>query len=81
MPDAENPVRAEFWGDEITDLSFFDIDTPVSYTHLDVYKRQILSRAASLSSTVSEQIISLNAAILSSSKNICSVRQLSLIHI
>lgn len=27
MPDAENPVRAEFWGDEITDLSFFDIDT------------------------------------------------------
>lgn len=27
MPDAENPVRAEFWGDEISDLSFFDIDT------------------------------------------------------
>ena len=27
MPNAVNPVRAEFWGDEITDLSFFDIDT------------------------------------------------------
>ena len=27
MPNAENPVRAEFWGDEITDLSFFDIET------------------------------------------------------
>lgn len=27
MPNAEYPVRAEFWGDEITDLSFFDIET------------------------------------------------------
>lgn len=27
MPDYENPVRAEFWGDEITDLNFFDIET------------------------------------------------------
>ena len=27
MPDSEYPVRAEFWGDEITDLSFFDIET------------------------------------------------------
>ena len=27
MPDAEYPVRAEFWGDEISDLSYFDIDT------------------------------------------------------
>ena len=27
MPDAEYPVRAEFWGDEITDLSYFDIET------------------------------------------------------
>ena len=27
MPDAEHPVRAEFWGDEISDLSFFDLDT------------------------------------------------------
>ena len=27
MPDAENPIRAEFWGDEITDLSYFDIDS------------------------------------------------------
>lgn len=27
MPDSEHPVRAEFWGDEITDLSFFDIET------------------------------------------------------
>ena len=27
MPDSDNPVRAEFWGDEITDLSYFDIET------------------------------------------------------
>lgn len=27
MPDSENPVRAEFWGDEITDLSYFDVET------------------------------------------------------
>ena len=27
MPDAEYPVRAEFWGDEITDLSYFDIES------------------------------------------------------
>ncbi len=27
MPDAENPVRAEFWGDEITALNYFDIET------------------------------------------------------
>lgn len=27
MPDSEYPVRAEFWGDEITDLSYFDIET------------------------------------------------------
>lgn len=27
MPDSEYPVRAEFWGDEITDLSFFDPET------------------------------------------------------
>ena len=27
MPDAEYPVRAEFWGDEITDLSYFDMET------------------------------------------------------
>ena len=27
MPDAEYPVRAEFWGDEISDLSFFDIES------------------------------------------------------
>ena len=36
---------------------------------------RILSSAASLSSTVSEQIISRNASILLPSKNICSVRQ------
>ena len=36
---------------------------------------RIFSRAASLSSSVSEQIISRNASILSPSKNICSVRQ------
>ena len=27
MPDSEHPVRAEFWGDEITDLNYFDIET------------------------------------------------------
>lgn len=27
MPDAEHPVRAEFWGDEISDLSYFDPET------------------------------------------------------
>lgn len=27
MPDCDYPVRAEFWGDEITDLSYFDIET------------------------------------------------------
>lgn len=27
MPDSENPIRAEFWGDEITDLNYFDIET------------------------------------------------------
>lgn len=27
MPDSEYPVRAEFWGDEITDLSYFDLET------------------------------------------------------
>ena len=36
---------------------------------------RILDSASSLSSTVSEQIISRNASILSPSKNICSVRQ------
>ncbi len=27
MPDSEHPVRAEFWGDEICDLSYFDLET------------------------------------------------------
>ncbi len=27
MPDSEYPVRAEFWGDEITDLSYFDLES------------------------------------------------------
>ncbi len=27
MPDSENPVRAEFWGDEITALNYFDVET------------------------------------------------------
>ncbi len=27
MPDSKYPVRAEFWGDEITDLRYFDIET------------------------------------------------------
>ena len=27
MPDSEYPVRAEFWGDEISDLNYFDIES------------------------------------------------------
>lgn len=27
MPDSDSPIRAEFWGDEITDLNYFDIET------------------------------------------------------
>ena len=27
MPDSEFPVRAEFWGDEICDLSYFDLES------------------------------------------------------
>ncbi len=27
MPDCEYPVRAEFWGDEISDLNYFDIES------------------------------------------------------
>ena len=27
MPDSEYPVRAEFWGDEVADLNYFDIET------------------------------------------------------
>ena len=27
MPDSDYPVRAEFWGDEICDLSYFDLET------------------------------------------------------
>ncbi len=27
MPDSDYPVRVEFWGDEISDLSFFDLET------------------------------------------------------
>lgn len=27
MPDSEYPVRVEFWGDEITDINYFDIET------------------------------------------------------
>lgn len=27
MPDSDNPVRVEFWGDEITDINYFDIDS------------------------------------------------------
>ena len=52
-PGGQSPVRVEFWGDEVDSVSCFDLDsqrrtdpvdavTPVSYTHLDVYKRQII---------------------------------------
>lgn len=27
MPDSKNPVRVEFWGDEITDINYFEIDS------------------------------------------------------
>ena len=27
MPDSDNPVRAEFWGDEITALNYFDLES------------------------------------------------------
>lgn len=27
MPDNDYPIRAEFWGDEITDLNYFDVET------------------------------------------------------
>lgn len=27
MPDSDNPVRVEFWGDEITDINYFDLET------------------------------------------------------
>lgn len=27
MPDSDYPVRAEFWGDEITELNYFDLET------------------------------------------------------
>ena len=27
MPDSDYPIRAEFWGDEITDLNYFDVET------------------------------------------------------
>ena len=35
MPEAEHPVRAEFWGDEIVDLSRFDIDTQRRFEKLN----------------------------------------------
>ena len=37
------PYRIDLFDDEIETIRTFDIDTPVSYTHLDVYKRQRLS--------------------------------------
>ena len=62
-PGDREPVRIEFWGDEIDSMGHFDTESqrrsesvdsctilpaaetlpslsPVSYTHLDVYKRQ-----------------------------------------
>ncbi len=35
MPDADNPVRVEFWGDEIADLSYFDIETQRRFKKAD----------------------------------------------
>ena len=39
-PDMRQPARVEYWDDEIDSMSSFD---PVSYTHLDVYKRQLMA--------------------------------------
>lgn len=38
MPDSEYPVRAEFWGDEITDLSYFDLETQRRFKKADKIK-------------------------------------------
>lgn len=35
MPDGKNPVRVEFWGDEITDINYFEIDTQRRYEKAD----------------------------------------------
>lgn len=35
MPDSDYPVRCEFWGDEITDLSYFDIETQRRFKKAD----------------------------------------------
>lgn len=35
MPDYDYPVRVEFWGDEITEINYFDIDTQRSFKKAD----------------------------------------------
>ena len=35
MPDSDYPVRCEFWGDEITNLSYFDIETQRRFKKAD----------------------------------------------
>lgn len=35
MPDGKNPVRVEFWGDEITDINYFELDTQRRYEKAD----------------------------------------------
>ena len=45
MPDSDNPVRAEFWGDEITDLNYFDIE---SQRRTDKVEQIILTPSAEI---------------------------------
>ncbi len=38
MPDSDYPVRAEFWGDEISDLSYFDLESQRRFKKADKIK-------------------------------------------
>ncbi len=35
MPDGKNPVRVELWGDEITDINYFELETQRRYEKAD----------------------------------------------
>ena len=45
MPDSESPVRVEFWGDEITDINYFDLASQRRTEKLD---RVILTPSAEI---------------------------------
>lgn len=38
MPDSDYPIRAEFWGDEISDLSYFDLESQRRFKKADKIK-------------------------------------------